>query len=152
MISAAARVFRADRQRRRAPEKWSLLYPDPRTSVLSPAYDFVATLPYISRELALSFGDTRSLSEITQGQVRRLADSARPQATCGRLLPMSRIGPSLHGRRLRKRTLLLEKMSTAIGEQILAVAKTLANVRWSFRETAAQVGVTIFIRFVVPIS
>jgi len=28
-------------------KNWSLLYPDRRTPVLSPAYDFVATLPYI---------------------------------------------------------------------------------------------------------
>ena len=29
-------------------KNWSLLYPDGRTPVLSPAYDFVATLPYIT--------------------------------------------------------------------------------------------------------
>ncbi len=47
-------------------KNWSLLYPDRRTPVLSPAYDFVATLPYIPDDkLALSFGDSRSLAEIT---------------------------------------------------------------------------------------
>ena len=41
-------------------KNWSLLYPDTRTPVLSPAYDFVATLPYIpGDELALSFGGSR---------------------------------------------------------------------------------------------
>ena len=59
-------------------KNWSLLYPDRRTPVLSPGYDFVATLPYIPDDtLGLSFGGSRSLSEITPDQMRRFADAAR---------------------------------------------------------------------------
>jgi serine/threonine-protein kinase HipA len=59
-------------------KNWSLLYPDSRTPVLSPAYDFVATLPYIPGDgLALTFGGSRSLNEITLDQVRRFTDTAR---------------------------------------------------------------------------
>lgn len=59
-------------------KNWSLLYPDGHTPVLSPAYDFVATLPYISGDsLALTFGGSRSLNEITLDQVRRFTDTAR---------------------------------------------------------------------------
>jgi len=59
-------------------KNWSLLYPDGRTPVLSPAYDFVATLPYIPGDtLALSFGGTKSLDGITFDQLRRFADTAR---------------------------------------------------------------------------
>jgi serine/threonine-protein kinase HipA len=59
-------------------KNWSLLYPDGRTPMLSPAYDFVATLPYISGDrLALSFGGSKSLDGITLDQVRRLTDRAR---------------------------------------------------------------------------
>ena len=59
-------------------KNWSVLYPDTPTPVQSPAYDFVATLPYIPRDtLALSFGGTKSLDCITLDQVRRLADTAR---------------------------------------------------------------------------
>ena len=59
-------------------KNWSLLYPDGRTPVLSPAYDFVATVPYIPDEkLGLTFGDSRSLAGITKDQVRRFADTAR---------------------------------------------------------------------------
>ena len=59
-------------------KNWSLLYPDGRTPVLSPAYDFVATLPYIPNDsLALTFGGSRSLSGITLDQIRRFADTAR---------------------------------------------------------------------------
>ncbi|MGA2592974.1 MAG: HipA domain-containing protein [Bryobacteraceae bacterium] len=59
-------------------KNWSLLYPDGRTPVLSPAYDFVATLPYIPGDkLVLSFGGSRCLSEITVDQIRRFTDTAR---------------------------------------------------------------------------
>ena len=59
-------------------KNWSLLYPDGRTPVLSPAYDFVATLPHIPGDrMALTFGGSRSLNEITLDQVRRFTDTAR---------------------------------------------------------------------------
>ena len=58
-------------------KNWSLLYPDGRTPVLSPAYDLLATVPYIANDkLALSFGGSRALNEITLDQVRRFADAA----------------------------------------------------------------------------
>jgi serine/threonine-protein kinase HipA len=59
-------------------KNWSLLYPDGCKPVLSPAYDFVSTLPYIPGDtLALSFGKTKSLEGITVDQLRRFADAAR---------------------------------------------------------------------------
>lgn len=59
-------------------KNWSLLYPDRHTPVLSPGYDFVATLPYIHGDtLASGFGCSRSLDEVTTAQVRRFADAAR---------------------------------------------------------------------------
>jgi serine/threonine-protein kinase HipA len=58
-------------------KNWSLLYPDGRTPVLSPAYDFVATFPYITGDkLALNFGGSQSLNEVTVDQVRHFADTA----------------------------------------------------------------------------
>jgi serine/threonine-protein kinase HipA len=59
-------------------KNWSLLYPNGRKPVLSPAYDFVSTLPYIPGDtLALSFGKTKRLDGITVDQMRRFADAAR---------------------------------------------------------------------------
>src|SRR6202043_4175373 len=59
-------------------KNWSLLYPDRRTPVLSPAYDLVSTLPYLpSDTLGLNFGDSRDLHEITKDQIRRFAEAAR---------------------------------------------------------------------------
>jgi serine/threonine-protein kinase HipA len=58
-------------------KNWSLLYPDGRLPVLAPAYDLVATLPYIpGDQLALSFGGSQSLNEITLDQVRRFTETA----------------------------------------------------------------------------
>jgi serine/threonine-protein kinase HipA len=58
-------------------KNWSLLYPDTRTPELSPAYDFVATLPYLpDDQLALTFGGSRSLEGITLDQIRRFTDTA----------------------------------------------------------------------------
>ena len=65
-------------------KNWSVAYPDGRLPVLSPAYDFVATVAYIPHDdLALSFGGSRSLNAITVEQVKRFADTAR--------LPMNRV-------------------------------------------------------------
>lgn len=107
-------------------KNWSLLYPGRRTPVLSPGYDFVATLPYIPNDgLALSFGGSRSLSEITADQVRRFADSAR--------LPSSTLWPMVSDvtdrtvatwEKLAEKDLLPENMRQAIGEQIMTVAKS----------------------------
>lgn len=53
-------------------------YADRRTPALSPAYDLVSTLPYVpGATLALKFGDSRRLAEITKDQVRRFADTTR---------------------------------------------------------------------------
>jgi serine/threonine-protein kinase HipA len=111
-------------------KNWSLLYPDRRTPVLSPAYDFVATLPYIPGDkFGLTFGGSRSLSEITTDQVRRLADTAR--------LPASPLWPIVvetaertvaEWKRLDEKDLLPENIRVSIGKQIAAVAQTVLHV------------------------
>lgn len=58
-------------------KNWSLLYPDTRTPLLSPAYDFVSTLPYIPGDkLALTLGGERALEQISLDQIRRLTERA----------------------------------------------------------------------------
>jgi serine/threonine-protein kinase HipA len=112
-------------------KNWSLLYPDGRTPVLSPAYDFVATFPYIPNDrLALTFGGSRSLSEITTDQVRRFAETSRLAAS-----PLWRHVIDLTDRtvtaweRLDEKDLLPEKMRIAIRNQILTVAKGIGRSR-----------------------
>jgi serine/threonine-protein kinase HipA len=114
-------------------KNWSLLYPDRRTPELSPAYDFVATLPYHPKDqLALSFGDSRSLKEITVDQVRRFADTARLPAS-----PLWQIAAETADRTvaawetLELTSLLPHDMRTAIGNQILSVATNIRRNRTS---------------------
>ncbi len=65
-------------------KNWSLLYPNGLIPVLSPAYDFVSTVPYLPNDnLALTFGGSRSLNLITKDQVRRFVDKAS--------LPMNKV-------------------------------------------------------------
>jgi serine/threonine-protein kinase HipA len=105
-------------------KNWSLLYPDRRRPALSPGYDFVATLPYIPDDtLGLSFGDSRSLSEITPDQMRRFADTARIPASP--LWPIvvetaERTVNAWEG--LAEKELLPGDMRVAIGKHILDVA------------------------------
>jgi len=105
-------------------KNWSLLYPDQRKPVLSPGYDFVATLPYIPNDtLALSFGGSRSLSEVTPDQMRRFADTARIPAS-----PLWKIAVETAERtaaawtKLEQADLLPEDLRDAIDKQIVGVA------------------------------
>jgi serine/threonine-protein kinase HipA len=107
-------------------KNWSLLYPDRRKPVLSPGYDFVATLPYIPNDtLGLSFGDSRSLSEITPDQIRRFADTARIPAS-----PLWQIAVETAERTvaawktLEQADVLPKDLRASIEKQIFAVAAT----------------------------
>ncbi len=105
-------------------KNWSLLYPDRRTPVLSPGYDFVATLPYIPNDtLALSLGGSRSLSKITRDQMRRFADTARIPAS-----PLWRIAVETAERTvaawktLEQKDVLPKELKDSISKQIIGVA------------------------------
>ena len=59
-------------------KNWSVIYPDGKNPKLSPAYELLSTIPYISnQEIALTFGNSRSMTDITPEQMRRFADVAR---------------------------------------------------------------------------
>ena len=110
-------------------KNWSLLYPGGRTPVLSPGYDFVATFPYIPNDsLALTFGGSRSLSEITTDQVRRFAETAHLAAS-----PLWRHVIDVTDRtvaawvQLSEKDLLPERMRNAIGKQVSVVAKSICH-------------------------
>jgi serine/threonine-protein kinase HipA len=112
-------------------KNWSLLYPDGRTPVLSPGYDFVATFPYIPNDsLALTFGGSRSLSEISTDQVRRFAEAARLAVS-----PLWRYVIDVDDRtvaawkQLAEKDLLPEKMRRAIGKHISDVARSVGHSR-----------------------
>lgn len=55
-------------------KNWSLIYPDGRTPRLAPAYDLVATIPYIAEDrLALSLAETKGFADVDLERFRRLA-------------------------------------------------------------------------------
>jgi len=108
-------------------KNWSLLYPDRRKPVLSPAYDFVATLPCIPGDtLGLSFGGSKRLDGITPEQMRSFADTARIPAS-----PLWQIAVEIAERTaaawktLEQADTLPKDLKEAIGKQILGVAVTL---------------------------
>jgi serine/threonine-protein kinase HipA len=59
-------------------KNWSLMYPDRRTAMLAPAYDFVSTIAYLPEDrLALTFVDSKEFSSLTLDQFRRFAEKAQ---------------------------------------------------------------------------
>jgi serine/threonine-protein kinase HipA len=97
--------------------------------VLSPGYDFVATLPYLPNEkLGLSFGDSKSLSEITPDQMRRFADTARiPTSPLWQIAAETAERTVAEWKTLEQKDLLPRDMSASIEKQIHAVAVTVTG-------------------------
>lgn len=59
-------------------KNWSVVYPDRRSAALSPAYDFVSTIPYIpDEEAALKFSRTKRFDEFSEDELARLAEKAQ---------------------------------------------------------------------------
>ena len=105
-------------------KNWSLLYPDRKTPILSPGYDFVATLPYLPNDaLALTFGGSRSLAEITADQMRRFAETARiPASPLWQITIETAERTVAEWKTLEHTDLLPKDMRAAIERQILTVA------------------------------
>jgi serine/threonine-protein kinase HipA len=63
-------------------KNWSVVYPDQRAARLSPAYDFVSTIPYIPDEnAALMYSRTKRFDEFTEDELSHLAARAHlPEA------------------------------------------------------------------------
>jgi serine/threonine-protein kinase HipA len=59
-------------------KNWSVIYPDRRNAALSPAYDFVSTIPYFpDDEAALKFSRTERFDEFSEDELTHLAAKAR---------------------------------------------------------------------------
>jgi len=108
-------------------KNWSLLYHDHRTPALSPVYDMLSTLPYISGDkLALTFGGSRSMDEITPDQVRRFADTARlPAGPLWKIVVETADRTASAWEKLPEKDLLPTAIRAAIGRQIITIARTL---------------------------
>lgn len=63
-------------------KNWSLIYPDGRRPILSPAYDLISTIAYLPGEqAALKFRRSKEWSDFSEETLVRLADKARIAAT-----------------------------------------------------------------------
>jgi serine/threonine-protein kinase HipA len=104
-------------------KNWSLLYPDRRAPVLSPAYDFVATLPYLPEDkLGLNFGGSRDLDSITPDRIRRFVDTARlPANSVWSVVRETLDRTASAWRTLGYKDLLPTPMMQAIGDHIHTV-------------------------------
>ncbi len=59
-------------------KNWSLIYPDGRSPILSPAYDLLSTIAYLpGDQAALKFRRSKEWGEFNEGTLIRLADKAR---------------------------------------------------------------------------
>ncbi|MDH2351176.1 type II toxin-antitoxin system HipA family toxin [Bradyrhizobium sp. SSUT112] len=59
-------------------KNWSLIYPDRRTPVLSPAYDLLSTIPYIADDkMALNYSRTKRMDEFSKDELKHLAAKAK---------------------------------------------------------------------------
>ena len=107
-------------------KNWSLLYPDRRKPVLSPAYDFVSTVPYLPGDtLGLNFGGSRDLSKITKDQIRRFADTARiPVSPLWEIVIETAERTVENWKTLEHRDALPKQIRAAIEKQIFKVAVT----------------------------
>jgi serine/threonine-protein kinase HipA len=110
-------------------KNWSLLYPDKLRPTLSPAYDFVSTLPYIAEDsLALTLGGSRSLSEITVDQLRRFADAASlPLRPLIETVTSTTEATAQAWNKLPQRRLLPAPMRKQIHQQIESTARLTAR-------------------------
>jgi serine/threonine-protein kinase HipA len=58
-------------------KNWSLIYPDRKTPMLSPAYDLLSTIPYIKDDnAALNYSRTRVMAELARDELAHLAAKA----------------------------------------------------------------------------
>ncbi len=58
-------------------KNWSLIYPDRRNAALSPAYDFVSTIPYVPNDSsALNYSRVRDFAAFDEDEISHLAAKA----------------------------------------------------------------------------
>ena len=105
-------------------KNWSLLYPDRRTPILSPAYDLTSTIPYLPNDtFGLNFGDSRDLHAITKDQIRRFAEAARiPASPLWNIVTETTERTVENWKSLEHREALPKEIGQAIEKQIFGVA------------------------------
>ena len=104
-------------------KNWSLLYPDRHTPVLSPAYDLVATVPYLPGDKSSLSREEPESDEITPDQIRRFADTMGLPMTPVRSVVRETVERTW-GQRGGSEGSAAAEMRKVIGEHIEMVATT----------------------------
>ena len=126
-ICPPSRVLRADRQRRHAPQELvaALSRPADARPLAGLRFCRNAALSFPNDTLRLSFGGSRSLSEITPDQMRRFADAARiPASPLWQIAVETAERAAAEWKGLEQADLLPKDMRASIEKQILRVAAT----------------------------
>ena len=106
-------------------KNWSLIYRDARTPALAPAYDMVATLPYLPNgSLALSLGGSKDIGAVVPEQIRRFADRGRLAANPLWRIVEETVERTLAGWRVHDvKEMLPDKMRAGLQRHIEKVAR-----------------------------
>ena len=111
-------------------KNWSVLYPDGRNGILSPAYDFVSTVPYLSEDNhALNFSGSKILGKITLRQIEKFANlTETPVERLFLVLEemVETVPAAWHDLEARGR--LAEKVDEVIGVHISGMARSAEEV------------------------
>ncbi len=105
-------------------KNWSLLYRDGIRPELSPAYDFVSTIPYLPKDqLALNFGDSKDLTKLTADQIRRFSLKAQLPTHFVQQLAKETIEMTLEAwQQSSEKSILSSQIQEAIDTQLNKVA------------------------------
>ena len=121
-------------------KNWSVLYEDPVRPSLSPAYDFVSTVPYIPEDkLALGFGKSRSFMGFDKDRIERFAQVARLALKpvlfeCRATVEKTREAWKHH----EHRALLPNSVDAAVGSMIETVARDTLGGGFPFKKRASR--------------
>lgn len=109
-------------------KNWSLHYSNSQKPDLSPAYDFVSTIPYLPQDnLALNFGDSKSF-EITSEKIRRFADKTHLSAHWLLQLAEETISHTMDAWKNETiKSILPEKLQQSIGDHLEKTCKIVFN-------------------------
>ena len=120
-------------------KNWSLVYPDGRTPLLAPAYDYVCTKAYLGHsETGLALGSARFFQNVTIDEFERLADRAALSKGVVRAAAAGMV-ERFHDRWLQIRDEMpLPAISRTIDEQLARVPLFAGDRR--ARETNIEVG------------
>jgi len=112
-------------------KNWSLLYPDKKTPVLAPAYDFLSTIPYVAEDrLGLKFGGDNNLQGINKTQVQKFTDTVQIDPALVKDTILETVEKTTFAwKTLPQKKLLPQALRKIIDTQIQAAARNISRLQ-----------------------